>query len=159
MNKYTEREDQIKLLKKSFSIELSRFREHLREELTSLLAFAINEASNGKRQKCFAKAISHITSQKGFMSYSSLSKAERLCVNIFAEQVISKQEHIVFYSKNYMDTLRISDANAKKCETAIVVNKSCACGGFISGFVSISKKLGLAVNSMVSANTGGKREN
>lgn len=110
MKNYIEREDQIKLLKKSFSNELARFPEQLREELTSLLAFAINEASNGKSQECFAKAITHITSQKGFMSYSSLSEAERLCVNVFAEQVISKQEHIVFHHKNYMDNLRIPDA-------------------------------------------------
>lgn len=159
MNYFIERENQIRQLKNGFAHKLNQFPEHLRYELTSLLAFAINEVATGDKEECFDDAIIHITEQQGFMSYCTLSKQQRMCVDVFAHQDIPKQEHLVFSYKNYLDTLRIRDANAKKLETARDVYRYCSGDGFVSGFVSISKKLGLTVVSMVSANTGGKREN
>jgi hypothetical protein len=156
MNYFTERENQISLLEKSFSDELAHFPAYLREELTSLLAFAISEATNSCHNRCFAKAISHITSKKGFMSYRSLSKEERLCVDIFAQQEISKQEHIVFYHKNYLDTLRICDALANSIETRAIPLATKHEKGFIAGFVSTATRIGKLVIQMVSAKTGGK---
>ena len=158
MKYFIERENQIRQLEKSFADKLANFPEYLRYELTSLLAFAIYEVNSSNSNGCFSKAISHITDQKGFMSYSSLSDEERLCVDIFAQQEISKQEHIVFCYKNYLDTLRICDAHVHSVETSENPLPTKPKNGFVAGFVSIANLLRKLIIQVVSAKTGGKND-
>ncbi|MBU3004283.1 hypothetical protein [Paraglaciecola arctica] len=158
MNYFINRENQIGLLEKRFSDELDFFPDYLRDELTSLLAFAINEVNNSNCIRCFSNAISHITQQKGFMSYSSLTEDERLCVDIFAQQEIPKQEHIVFSSKNILDTLRIYDAPANSIETISSPLVVKAIDGLFIGFNSMAKYLKQKAVRVVSMKTGGRHD-
>lgn len=160
MNYDSERKEQIKQLKLKFAADLAQFPDHVKPELVSLLAFAINEAVSDEQLHCFdkSKVIAHITAQKGLMSYSSLNEEERLCVDIFAQQDITKQEHIVFYRRNYLDTLRISDDNAKRRETTKSTRQPCVRKGFISGFTSAVDKLRALAIPLVTMKTGAKHD-
>lgn len=145
-------------LEKHFSNELNRFPAHLCAELTSVLAFAIIEADHHADLISFSKAIQHIANQQGLMSYSSLNKSERLCVDTFGQQVISKQEHIVFSKEDLLDTvthLRCScKVNRNQCPSTIVGKLR----RFHIGFAFITSKLKDCLSAMVSLKTGGKND-
>jgi len=161
MKYYIKREQLICELERHFPSEISYFPEELSTELTSLLALAISGADEKVNLKCFERAIQHITKQHGLTSYSSLTEQQKLCVDIFAQQTISQQEHIVFCKGNYRDTLRIYDAPVqlnKIYETSDKPLESENSNGFIDGFISLLRKLQGLISSMVSSKTGDSHE-
>jgi len=138
MNNYaTDRKKIITDLENNYTNETDMFPEYVRTELISILAFAIKEADHNADIMSFSKAIQHITNQQGLMSHSSLNEQELYCVETFAQQVISQQEHIVFSLKNKLDTLRILDAQTSSLETEEKQERLSFPVGFNVGFVSI----------------------
>lgn len=158
MDNYINRQTLILLLEKQFSNEISKFPNYVVKELTSLLAFSIITVDDDADLASFELAILHICRQQGLMSYSALNDQQRLCVDEFAIQIISQQEHIVFTIKKYMDTLRIEDAHENTIETRKMSLYKKLWNGFTFGFVSITTKLNKVINRMVSLKTGGKHD-
>lgn len=148
-------------LRKSYSEDMACFSTVLHNELISLLAYSIKTTSENKNVNeldYFKGAISHIARQKGLMSYCTLSSQQQLCVDIFAQQAISRQEHIVFHRKNYLDTLRILYAQTSSLETKEKQGNISLSAGFNFGFVSLSNRLKSLILHMVSMKTGAKHD-
>ncbi|MFA3790837.1 hypothetical protein AB6T38_06945 [Aliiglaciecola sp. SL4] len=160
MKYFFNREQMILQLNNQFSTELEQFPAFLREALISLLAFSIIAVNkNINELDSFKEAILHITKQKGLMSYSILTDQQKLCVDIFAQQTISRQEHIVFHKKNLMDKLRINDAYVCSLETSTRKENRNKTNGFTTGFNSFLDHATSKVLQAFTLKAGGNNEN
>jgi hypothetical protein len=157
MNNLIVRNKTIEKLVASFNTQVDRFPESIRYSALSMLALSILEVTESDLAK-LAPAIEHITLQNGISSYLSLNEQQRLCVNIFASQLISQQEHIVYSQKNYLDTLRINDASLLLSETNSTPVFTTPLSEFTSGFVTQLKVLGNFILSLVSSKPGSGHE-
>lgn len=138
---------------------LDNFSNDVRYELISILAYSVLSTlyTDKKLQlEDLEGAIFHIVQQKGSLSYYSLSTPEKTCVDVFANQILSQQEHIVFSKQNLVDTLRILDAHTETTETKEKEAYSDSYNNKSTGFISVKKLARTLWNSMVSLKAGEK---